>query len=162
MLSVIASPFLYTLYNKNKFCVNINTIKAKKLCSSIKNIFLCNFSEYDYHSCVYIMILEEENKFCKLNMFHIYALKEYLNFGNKPNKFTCTVMTIRKAIERSWLLIICDKKYCIYMHLLISLHKFKFWKIYDLGIAFHVTRIFKACKSQETQIYLKVSGNYLK
>jgi hypothetical protein len=118
-LSVIPSPFVYTLYNKNKFCLNISTIGAKKLCSPIKCIFLCNFSEYDYHSCLYIMILEEENKFCKLIMFHIYALKEYLSLCNKPNKFTCTVMMIRKAIERSWLLKICDKKYCIYIYIFI-------------------------------------------
>ena len=55
------------------------------------------------------MVLDEENKFYKLNMFHIYALKEYLNLCNRTNKCTCTVMMIRKAIERSWLLIICDK-----------------------------------------------------
>ena len=36
------------------------------------------------------------------------------------------------------------------MHLLILLHKLKFWKIYDLGIAFYGTKIFKVCKSQET------------
>jgi hypothetical protein len=56
------------------------------------------------------MILDEENKFCKFNMFHIYASKEYLNVCNKTNKCTCTVMLmIRREIERSWLLIICDK-----------------------------------------------------
>ena len=48
------------------------------------------------------------------------------------------------------------------MHLLILLHKLIFLKIYDFDIALYGTRIFKACKSQETQIYFKISGNYLK
>lgn len=55
------------------------------------------------------MILDKESKFYKLHTFHIYALKEYLNLSNRTNRCTCTVMMIRKAIERSCLLIICDK-----------------------------------------------------
>jgi len=115
-LSVSPSTFVYTLYNKNKFCFNINTIGATKKTLFInKNIFLRNFIEHDYHSFLYIMILEEENKCCKLNIFHIYALKEYLNLCNKTNKYTCTVMMIRKAIKRSWLLIICDKNIAFFI-----------------------------------------------
>jgi len=79
-------------------------------------------------------------------MFHIYASKEYLNVCNKTNKCTCTlIIMIRRAIERSWFLIICDKKYCIHMHLLVLLRNLKFWNIYDLGIALNGTRIFKSC-----------------
>jgi hypothetical protein len=60
--------------------------------------------------------------YCNAEWFHLYSLAVCCILRT-PVQLPMRMMA--KAIETYWQLIKCDKTYCVYVHLLVLLHRFK-------------------------------------